>query len=795
MGVPRTAQSARARSRTGPVVEIPAVPRRDTVLFPRMMAQIVAMRRSSVTAMEEALDAHKPVLVVARRNADKTDVKFSDFYLTGTEASILRLLKMPDGSVTVWLQGQRRMRIEEMVREEPYFIVRAAPIIEVIPRGLPAEALMRAVLALFEKCVKLSPNLSEDIYVTAMNAETPGQLADVVGSSIELDVPTRQQVLETLDSLERLQRVSILLAREVEVLDLQNKIQSQVQKEVDQSHREYFLREQIKVIQKELGEVDPHQREINDLKEKIEKAGMPDAARKRALEEVDRLVNIPPASPEVSVLRTYLDWLISLPWTKATEDNLDVKRAAQILDENHYGLPKVKERILEYIAVRKLKPDGMRSPILCFVGPPGVGKTSLGMSIAHALGRNFVRVSLGGIRDEAEVRGHRRTYVGAMPGRVVQTMRTAGTINPVFMLDEIDKVGTDFRGDPSSALLEVLDPEQNHAFSDHYLEVPYNLSRVIFICTANVLDPILPALRDRLEIIELPGYTEEEKLAIAQRFLVPKQLKEHGLVPEQLRFSPGALLRIIREYTREAGVRNLEREIGSICRKIARAVAEGERAPGQVSAQAIPRYLGAQQFFWGTAEEEDQIGVATGVARTEMGGEVLGVEVTLMEGSGKLMLTGQLGDVMKESAQAALSYARSRAKHLDFGTSVFDKMDIHIHVPAGAVPKDGPSAGITIATALISALTRKPVRKDGAMTGEITLRGRVLPVGGVKEKVLAAHRAGIRTFVMPRKNQKDLADVPNKVRRELKFVFVETMDEVLATTLRESAGSVHAVQV
>ncbi|MDO8530679.1 MAG: endopeptidase La [Dehalococcoidia bacterium] len=793
--MPRPTRKVLSKRRAGVVVEIAALPRRDTVLFPGMLAQLVMMRRASVNAVESAMEANKPILVVARKNTDQAQVSFDDLYSMGVEAGIIRVLKMPDGSTTVWLQGQRRMLIKKLVTAEPYFIVRAVPVREVDQKGLSSEALMRAVLALFEKCVKLSPSLNEDVYVTAMNADSPGRLADAVASCINLSVSNRQQVLETVNSLERLQRVSLLLAKEVDVLELQSKIQSQVQSEVDKSHREYFLREQMKAIQKELGEVDPHQREVNDLREKIDKVGMPEAARKRALEELERLTSIPPASPETSVVRTYLDWLVTLPWAKFTEDNLDVKRAALVLDENHYGLPKVKERILEYIAVRKMKPEGSRSPILCFVGPPGVGKTSLGKSIAQALGRQFVRVSLGGIRDEAEIRGHRRTYVGALPGRVIQIMRNAATINPVFMLDEVDKVGMDFRGDPSSALLEVLDPEQNHAFSDHYLEVPYNLSKVMFICTANVLDPILPALRDRLEIIELPGYTEDEKLQIAKRFLVSKQLKEHGLAPEHLQFTEGALLRIIREYTREAGVRSLERQIGGIARKITRSVAEGEKAPARVTAQTVTHYLGPQQFFWGMAEEEDQVGVATGVARTETGGEVLGVEVTLMKGTGKLMLTGQLGDVMKESAQAALSYARSRAKDMKFFPNQFDKTDIHIHVPAGAVPKDGPSAGITIATALISALTRKPVRKDGAMTGEITLRGRVLPVGGLKEKILAAHRAGIRTFVLPKKNQNDILDVPAKVRRDLKFVFVETMDEVLESALREGrSGGVEVVQ-
>ncbi|MBI2908340.1 MAG: endopeptidase La [Chloroflexi bacterium] len=774
--------------RVDSVIELPVLARRDTVLFPHMVAQLFVRREASLKAIEEAVARQSAIMVVARRDVKSTEVAPEDLYTVGTEGAIGRVLKMPDGTTSVWVQGQRRLRIASFIQTAPHLRVNVVPIAEPCEPSLQAEALRRAVLALFEKVVKLSSNIQEETFIAAMNADEPGWLADLVASSLEIGIPQRQEILETIPAEERLQKVSIFLAKELDVLELQSKIHSKVQEEVDKSQREFFLREQLKAIQKELGEVDAQTREINEFRKKITASGMPKAVAKKANDEVQRLATMPAASPEVAVIRSYLDWLTVLPWTKSTKDKLDIKQAAKILDQNHYGLAKAKERILEYMSVRKLSAGKLRSPILCFVGAPGVGKTSLGMSIAEALGRRFVRISLGGIRDEAEIRGHRRTYVGALPGRIVQGMRNAGTVNPIFMLDEIDKVGADFRGDPSSALLEVLDPEQNHSFSDHYLDAPYDLSKVMFITTANVLDPVLPALRDRMEVLELPGYTEEEKLRIAQQFLVPKQLKEHALLDGQLQFSEGALRRIIREYTREAGVRNLEREIGSICRKVARLVAEGGSPPRSVTVQSLSKYLGPQKFFWGIAEEKDEVGVATGVARTEMGGDVLEVEVTLMDGKGSLTLTGQLGEVMRESAQAALSFARSRADELKAKSHVFDKTDIHIHVPEGAVPKDGPSAGVTIATALISALTGRSVSKDVAMTGEITLRGRVLPVGGLKEKILAAHRAGIKTFVMPKKNAKDLVDIPWPVRRELNFVFAERMDDVLAAALLDRAG-------
>ena len=770
-------------------LELPLLPRKDAVVFPHLVAQLVVMRQSSLRAIEEAIAHDRAIVVVARRDIEAEELTFDQFYTIGTEATIGRHLKMPDGTSALLVNGQRRVRLTHLVHDEPFFIAKVVPIEESTEKPIETVALMRAVLALFEKCTKLSLKIPDDAYIAAMNIEEPGWLADFVAAALELDLPKRQEILETIEPRDRLQQVSILLAQELDVLELQSKIHTQVQEEVDRSQREYFLREQLRAIQKELGEVDPLISAMNELKEKIAAAGMPEAVMNKANEEVERLAMMPQASPEVTVIRTYLDWLVTLPWSKQTKDNLGIKQAARVLDENHYGLTKVKERILEYMAVRKLAKGKLRSPILCFVGAPGTGKTSVGKSIAQALGRKFVRISLGGIRDEAEIRGHRRTYVGALPGRIIQTMRTAGTTNPLFMMDEIDKVGMDFRGDPSSALLEVLDPEQNYSFSDHYLDVPYNLSKVMFITTANVLDPILPALRDRMEVIEFPGYTEEEKLGIAVQFLVPKQLAEHALTKEQLRFSTGALRRIIREYTREAGVRNLEREIGNICRKVARLAAEGENPPPQVTSQSLARYLGPQKYFWGAAEEKDQVGVAMGVAHTEMGGDVLGVEVTLMEGKGNLTLTGQLGDVMRESAQAALSYARSKAAQFGIDPKLFENTDIHIHVPAGAIPKDGPSAGITIATALISALVQQPVRKEVAMTGEITLRGRVLPVGGLKEKALAAHRAGIKTFVLPKKNEKDLGDIPANVRRDLTFVHVQQMEEVLTTALINSGGA------
>jgi len=773
----------RTRRRKDATFLLPLLPRRRGVLFPYTAGPILVGRRTTLRAIDDATDGEGVVAVATQYNPSLTEIDAHDIYPIATEGNVQRALRLPDGTTQVWVQGLRRLRIVEFVATDPYYVVRVEPIEEPADATVATEALRRAVLALFEKVCRLAPSMSEENYVMAMNIERPGWVADYIASCINLDDEQAEDILVTLDARDRLEKLSIQLAKELDVLELQTKIHSRVQEEVDKSQREYFLREQIKAIQRELGETDPAARDAFNMRERIEAAGMPEAVQQKAEEELRRMEQIPSASPEVGIIRTYLEWLVAVPWREATTDKLDIREAAKVLDRHHYGLGKVKERILEYIAVRQLAKGSSRSPILCFVGPPGVGKTSLGRAIAEALGRRFVRVSLGGIRDEAEIRGHRRTYVGALPGRIIHGMRQANTVNPVFMLDEVDKVGTDFRGDPSSALLEVLDPEQNCAFSDHYLDVDYDLSKVMFIATANIIDPVIPALRDRMEVIEIPGYIEDEKLHIAQQFLVPKQLEEHGISRLQLSFSPPALKKIVREYTHEAGVRNLEREIGSICRKVARQFAEDAATKATISAANIERYLGPQRYFWGAAEAKDQVGVATGVARTELGGDVLGVEVTLMPGKGGLTLTGQLGEVMRESAQAALSYARSRAPEFGIPPEVFEKNDIHVHVPAGAVPKEGPSAGITIATAMISALTRRPIDRRVAMTGEITLRGRVLPVGGLKEKVLAAHRAGIKTFVLPKHNEKDLGEVPPSVLRDLRFVFAGDMADVLDVAL------------
>jgi ATP-dependent Lon protease len=763
------------------LAEYPLLAVRDAVVFPHMMIPLFVGRDRSLRAVDEALDGDHCIVIVVQRDPEVLDPAPEDLYEIGTVASIARMLRMPDGTTSVLVEGLQRARIVEYTQTQSFYQVKASPIFEEVEEQPLTEALMRAALALFEKCVQLSHSLPEDAYVTAMNAEDAGWLADVIACHLSLDIEERQEILETLDPILRLQKLSVLLAKELDVLELEDQIQSQVQEEVDKSQREFVLREQMRIIQQELGEMDPLVAEKNELRDKIAATRMPDEVREKAEQELSRMDIMPPMSPETGVIRTYLDWLIDLPWAEETKDTSDVAKVARLLDRGHYGLPKAKERIVEYIAVRKLAGEKMRSPILCFVGPPGTGKTSLGRSIAKALGRNFVRVSLGGVRDEAEIRGHRRTYIGALPGRIIQTMRRAKSVNPVFMLDEIDKVGTDFRGDPAAALLEVLDPEQNHAFSDHYLDVDYDLSKVLFITTANYLDPVPPALEDRMEVIEFPGYVEEEKVEIAKRFLIPRQREEHGL--KGLRFSDQALRKMIREYSYEAGVRNLERAIATICRKVARTRAERRRAPHLITPQSLAKYLGPPQYSYGIMEESDEVGLATGIAWTAAGGDTMSVEVTLMEGKGNLILTGQLGEVMQESAQAALSYTRSHAAALGIKKNQFDKMDIHIHVPEGAIPKDGPSAGVTIATALVSALSSRPVHREVGMTGEITLRGRVLGIGGLKEKVLAAHRAGLKKVLLPKKNEKDLQDIPRKVRKDLEFIFVERMDEVLPIAL------------
>ena len=763
--------------------EYPVLAMADTVVFPDLVTPLFISRDRSLRAVEAAEAVEGPLLVVAQRNAEVIDPDLTDLYTIGTAVEIGRVLRMPDGSTTVLVHGIERVRIVDVVETEPFLRVLGVPLYEDERHDMASEALMRAVLALFEKLVDLDANVPEDAFVAAMNEKDPGGLADLLAHILNLEVGKRQELLETLDANSRLQKLSIMLGQELDVLELESRIQTQVQQEVDKSQREYYLREQLRAIQTELGEDDETKREVKEWREKLAAAGMPDEVKARAEKEIARLGTMPPMSPDATIVQTYLEVLMELPWKHATEDNLDLGRAEQILERNHYGLPKVKERVLEHIAVRKLAQEKMKSPILCFVGPPGTGKTSLGKSIAEALGRKFVRLSLGGVHDEAEIRGHRRTYIGSLPGRIIQTMRNAGSINPLFMLDEVDKLGLDFRGDPAAALLEVLDPEQNHAFSDHYLEVPYDLSKVLFITTANILDPIPPALRDRMEVIEFPGYIEQEKLAIARQFLIPRQLEAHGLKAEAVQFSDASLRAMIREYTFEAGVRNFERAVANVCRKIARKVADGKAAPGRITPATVGKFLGPPQYSEWLANEVDDIGVANGLAWTEAGGDVMQVEVALVAGKGNLTLTGQLGEVMQESAQAALTYARAHADDFGLGDLDFDKIDLHIHVPEGGIPKDGPSAGVTMAAALISALTERPLRHDIAMTGEITLRGRVLPIGGLKEKLMAAHRMRLKTVFLPKRNEKDLIDVPRNVQRDLELVQVDHLDDILARAL------------
>jgi ATP-dependent Lon protease len=765
------------------LIEAVLIPLRDLVLFPNMVSPLFVGRERSLAAISAAHDLEETAIGVAQLNIDVTDPTPEDLNVFGTEMALGRPMRMMDGTVSVLAQGRRRVEIVKFISTEPYFRVKARPIYDSPSKSRETEALMRAALGLFEKCVQLNRNLPEDSFTYAMNIEEPGWLADLIGSTLDLSFEERQSLLEMIDPVERLHRVSVLLGRELDVLELEEQIQSQVQQEVDRSQREMFLREQLRVIQGELGEADPFQQELTDLREKIDQAKMPEEIHQKALKELSRLLLMPQMAPEVGIIRTYLDWLLDLPWSKTSEDNLDIAHAEEVLSAEHYGLPKAKDRILEQIAVRKLAPDDMRSPILCFVGPPGTGKTSLGRSIAAALGREFVRVSLGGVRDEAEIRGHRRTYIGALPGRILQTMRRAGTVNPVFMLDEIDKLGQDFRGDPAAALLEVLDPEQNSAYSDHYLDVPYDLSQVMFVTTANSLDPIPSALLDRLEVIEFPGYTEEEKIEIAHKFLVDRQLKRHGLAETGLTFDSRAIRTLIREYTYEAGVRNLDREIANVCRKIARRVAAEQIYQKHVTPEMIFRFLGPPMYIADKLEKDDQVGLATGLAWSEGGGDTIQVEVSLLPGKGNLMLTGSLGETMQESAQAALSYARSRSKELGIDDSTFEKNDLHVHLPEGGIPKDGPSAGITMALALISALTGRKIRATLAMTGEITLRGRVLPIGGLKEKVLAAHRAGLRTVIYPERNERDLVEIPKATLRQMTMIPVTTMEQVIEHAL------------
>lgn len=765
------------------LIRCAVLPLRDIVLYPNMVTPLFVNHEPTLTALEEANRRGKTVIAVAQRDPQLDDPAPEDLYRIATEAAVTRPMKLPDGALSVLSQGRRRVEIVEFDYSEPYLQARARPIEEHAARTKEAVALMRAVLTLFEQAVRLNRALPEEAYVYAVNIEEPGWLADLVASALTITISERQQVLETYDPIERLQFLSVLLGRELDVLELEDQIHAQVQNEVDRSQREMYLREQMKAIQTELGEGDIWSQELEDLQRQIDAKGFPEEIQQIAEKEVQRLQQLPPISPEVGIIRTYLDWLLELPWTEATDDNLEVRNAAKVLDAQHYGLEKPKERILEYIAVRSLAPEKQKQPILCFVGPPGTGKTSLGRSIAEALGREFLRLSLGGVRDEAEIRGHRRTYVGALPGRILQGMKRAGTINPLFMLDEVDKLGVDFRGDPASALLEVLDPEQNFEFSDHYLEAAYDLSKVMFVTTANTTETIPAALLDRMEVIEFPGYIEEEKLIIARRFLIPRQREQNGLSGTQPELTEKVLQAIIREYTWEAGVRNLEREIGKICRKYARKKAEGRKIPERVTPGMLTKLLGPPQLNPREMDLADQVGAATTLAWTENGGDTLAVEVLTVEGKGNLQITGQLGEVMQESAQAAMSYIRSRAREFEIDPEDFENLDIHIHVPEGAIPKDGPSAGITMATALASALTGRPVRRDVGMSGEITLRGRVLPIGGVREKVLAAYRLKMRVVLLPERNKKDLVELPKAARDALDIRLVGHMDQVLEQAL------------
>ncbi|HUU42215.1 MAG TPA: endopeptidase La [Planctomycetota bacterium] len=766
--------------------ELPVLPLRDVVAFPFLVMPLVIGREKTLKLVDETLVKDRLVALVTQRSALVEEPGPADLYEVGTAASIIRMLRFPDNTMRILVQGLTRIRVTQVTQTSPYMKARVEELVEKRETSVELEALTRNVSGQFRKMISLVPNLPEEMQVLAMNVEQPAQLADLVTSALNLGVAEKQAVLEDPDLMSRLGRVSAHLRKELELLELSSKIESSAQTELTRAQREFYLRKQLEAIQKELGMEDPAAQEVAELRRKIKKTGMSAEARKEAELECDRLERMHPSSAERSVVRTYLDLIIAMPWKKTTRDQLDLKRVQKVLDEDHYNLDRVKERIVEYLGVRKLKPEA-KGPILCFVGPPGVGKTSIGKSIARAMGRNFVRLSLGGVRDEAEIRGHRRTYVGAMPGRIIQGIRRAGSKNPVFMLDEVDKLGVDFRGDPAAALLEVLDPEQNFAFSDHYLDVPFDLSKVMFITTANLLDPVPPALRDRMEVLTLPGYTLEEKVKIARQFLIPKQLDEHGLRPSKLVLKDDALAAVIRDYTREAGVRDLERGIARICRKTARAVAEGRRRKTVVTAKDLHGLLGPVKFFSEVADRTGVAGVATGLAWTQQGGEVLFVEATRMRGRRELILTGQLGDVLKESAQAALSYVRTHAVELDIAADFFEKNDIHVHVPAGATPKDGPSAGVTIVAAMVSLLTGKPVPGDVAMTGEITLSGKVLPVGGIKEKVLAAKRAEIRTVILPRRNEKDLEEVPKESRKGLRFVFAERIDDALKAVFGRGA--------
>lgn len=764
---------------------IPLLPLRGILVFPYMIIHLDVGREKSISALEEAMVDDRMIMLAAQKDAQNDNPEPEDIFQIGTVAEIKQLLKLPGGTIRVLVEGLHRAEIVSYGDMDPYYQVEIREFEEPQGKTPEVEALTRTAVSQFEQWVKLSKKIPPETLVSVVVVEEPGRLADLIASHLSLKVEDKQALLDAVDVKDRLAKLCDILGREMEILELEKKINVRVRKQMEKTQKEYYLREQLKAIQKELGDKDDRTAEADEYRERIKEQEFPKEVLEKIQKEIERLEKMPSMVAESAVIRTYLDWLLSLPWSKESEDRLDINVAEATLEEDHYGLEKVKERILEYLSIRKLT-EKMKGPILCLVGPPGVGKTSLARSVARAMERKFVRVSLGGVRDEAEIRGHRRTYVGALPGRVIQGMRTAGAKNPVFLLDEIDKMSADFRGDPSSALLEVLDPEQNNTFSDHYVELPFDLSRVLWIVTANVMHNIPRPLLDRMEIIHIPGYTEEEKVQIAKRYLVEKQIKDHGLTDKQIVFSEGTLQKVIREYTREAGVRGLERNIAAICRKVARLIVQNKKKHVRVTAQNLHTFLGTQKYRNRQAEQTDQVGVSTGLAWTEVGGDVLPTEVSVMKGKGTLLLTGQLGEVMRESAQAGFSYIRSRAQELGIEADFQEKTDIHIHLPEGAIPKDGPSAGITMATAVVSALTGRAVRSDLAMTGEITLRGRVLPVGGIKEKVLAAHRIGIKTIMLPKENKRDLEELPANVKKAIEFVLVEHMDEVLETALVKS---------
>jgi ATP-dependent Lon protease len=764
--------------------ELPILPLRGTVIFPYMIIPLMVGRKPSIKLIDDAIRGNRVIGLFSQKDAEVEDPKPDNIYKIGTAGMILKMLKMPDGSARIMVQGIARMEITEFTKSKPYFRAKVERREVDEKPDSKLEALQRNVLNLFQNVVELAPHLPEDAYIAAMNIDEAGKLADFIASNISIELEERQAVLEAIDPLERLGRLNKILNREVEVMELGSKIQSEAKSEMDKAQRDFFLRQQLKAIKKELGEEDQYAVELDELEEQLLTKPLTEEVKEEAFRELNRLRTIPPQAAEYVVSRTYLDWIIALPWLEGSEDKIDIARARKVLDEDHYDLDDVKERILEYLAVRKMK-DEMKGPILCFVGPPGVGKTSVGRSIARAMDREFIRMSLGGVRDEAEIRGHRRTYVGALPGRIIQGIRKAGTNNPVFMLDEVDKLGMDFRGDPSSALLEVLDPEQNFSFQDHYLDLPFDLSKVMFITTANILDPIPPALRDRMEIIRLPGYTAEEKLHIAKRHLIPKQLDEHGITRRQVSINTAALRDIIDKYTAEAGVRNLERNIAKIYRKSARMIVENDLKKVPVNSKNLTDFLGPRKYYKEVAGRKDEVGVATGMAWTSAGGVILFVEAIKMPGTGQLILTGQLGDVMQESAKAAYSYVKSRAKKMGIDPDEFKKSDIHIHVPAGATPKDGPSAGVAMATAVASVFTGTPVDHTLAMTGEVTLRGKVMQIGGVKEKLLAAVRAGIDMVIFPEKNEVDVDEVDEEIRNQVKVEYVTVIDDVFDITLKK----------